>query len=429
MSPKSTRPPHRKSDRTPLGLWLWRHAEEVGLGSYSKLAAKTGMPISTLHMISTDKREISPRTWQKLAPVIRPPDRSPREFTEEFLIEAKYADRAAYLRTESRAERLLASGRVTAVAMTSEPFVRAPSPAGGQWAAGFAVRLFTELAHVMGIWDVRWERGRLSELGHVFRGPGNDVAVSAVLPTFRKSRLVAFSKPFPFLRIALSAVVRRQAHQRTDVTIRELLNWDEAVSSREGADLGSIKFAFAKGGAADDFVASFSPEIATQAETLPEPTVSDFVQLLKKDVDIVIADAATCQAILEHGDDVIALPKHKDDLSGDFLRWNPDSAPEPPERRLEFLARYPIVFALPLGDDEWRKTVDEAMEYLLTERIRPILALYKEYLRYPAFKAAFYPRDTNYPALEVQTAFSQLVHPPGAQPPRPRAGRSTNRAR
>lgn len=391
--------------RTPLGDWLWKYAEDARLDSYKKLSDATKIPVSTIHMFSTGNRKISPSTWSRLVGALRPERLPIRQFTEEFLRLAGYRNGKAYLSQESRLERAVREGHLNAVAMTSEPFVEPGEPE-----SGFAVSLVREIARVLGVKDVKFTRGKLGGLHRVFDNPAIDVAVTAVLPTFRKSRLIAFSKPFPFLRIGLSAVTTKRVLEKRAISIHELLDWDTAIGFRESAKLEEVHFAFAKGGAAHDFVTGFSPEIITSKKeiSLEEPTVDDLLHDLtanKKDV-VVIADLATCQAIIDKSEGMVRpVPRDPSDVSGKFVK------PEKAESELEYLASYPITFGLPLADLAWVETFNNAMEYLLTERIRPLLRVYARYLSNPAFRAAFDPNDNLYPAPDVQAKFKKLIAP------------------
>jgi hypothetical protein len=397
MTAKRAQPPAGKAAE-----WIWQCALDAGKGSYSLLSSASGLPISTLNAILKAGRRISPRTWSQLAAVIRPGNTPARQFTERFLELAGYKEREKYLPPETRLERVFNRGQMNAIMMTSEPFVMADAD------AGFAVELANHVASVMGV-RIHWEpqRGKMIELSTVFeRNPDLDLAVTAVLPTFRKSRRMAFSKPFPFLRIGISAVIHKKTAKR-DITISDLLDWESTVRRREKANLGEVRFAYAKGGAADDFVSGLWKSISPSNQiTLPEPTVDKLLGYLCGEEDVVvIADIGTCEGILQRGNrggtqNIMPVPRDPEDLSGSVLESGPTG--------LESLARYPVTFALPMHDKPWEAVFNSAMDFLLSERIRLLLRLYHQYQSSPIFRSALADDDPNYPSPEVQRAFGSL---------------------
>jgi hypothetical protein len=278
---------------------------------------------------------------------------------------------------------------INAGLIVSEPFVTSNQ-------RGFALELFKHLADLM---ELKYNTVSLTveELELRLAQGEVDIVVGGLLPTFRRQRFMTFSRPFPYLGVALSGLIgtRLLGACRTQFDAEQLLN-----SAKEVVDCAKdAKLMVVKGSAGQEFFeAFFDPDLRDLLQVLHSPEDFDpktlWTSLQNAKPDLFLADIGTCRAVL--------LRQSQDPSSqglftpiGDSKEMKKiDNRPEV-EKSLAQLAMYRVAFGLPREDIEWKRSVNSAFEFLLTEGIRTVLALYRRYSDTGKLTPfLFYPDDT-----------------------------------
>lgn len=389
MSPTKRTPILPQKERDAIKKWLEKERDAAGFKTWGDVAARYEVTSQELAMFFSGKRHLSPTVALRLAQALKPTDWSQRVFLQELAERAKIKNLLA-LPHESVASRVSGepgrasnTAKVRAAYVVSEPFVLTPRGASND-PKGFAVELFKLLAGFLGIGVEYISRVDFQELNNVFRGGEVDIVVSAVLPSFYRSQFMNFSRPLPFLRLPVSAVVRRA---NDSLHVKDIVAWDVAAGGRP--TLNRIRFLLVEGEMGDEFVHTFLPGLASgqivREKSLEPP------QLYKRMTetggpDILIADMATCAEVCKQGPDVKALPESPDDPIKEYMKELLGEH-DPTDVQLPALALYPVVFGLPKNDPSWKDLIDSAIEAVVTEGARPLLQMYRNYLQaYPSFK-------------------------------------------
>jgi hypothetical protein len=317
---------------------------------------------------------MSVKVAKQLAEALRPADRNLREFTAELFTIAKLDPER--LGTESIADRVKRTRTIRAGYIVSEPFVMTPDR-NQRDPIGFAVELFAAVAAQLSV-NVQYAPVPIEfgGLPSALASGEYDVVVSAVLHTFGREAMMAFSAPFPFLRVPLSAIAR-QGDGLERLTVRKLVDW--AALSHADAMLAALRFLLVEGEVGDEFARTFLSRAGRRPNIHRVKTLEPSVLLdeLRKR-DILIADMATCAAVMAidpAGLQAVAADQH--DVINAVIAAPGDY------RGLSALALYPLCFALPPHQAEWKAMVDAAMRSLLLEGLRPLSYLYQRYRDWP----------------------------------------------
>ncbi|MGA3028271.1 MAG: transporter substrate-binding domain-containing protein [Bryobacteraceae bacterium] len=289
-----------------------------------------------------------------------------------------------------------------------EPFVNADGR------SGFAIDLFHRLASLMGIQIARWERLQLKELErrlgviHEF-----DVIVSNLLPTFRRRTFMAFSRPLPYLGVPLSGIVSVALEEkfkaaRLAFDVEHLLT---SPSSEPTRLLRGSRVMLIKGEAGEEFAeAFFNQKIVDLLQRVPNLT-DDLApkqlakSMIEQNADLLVADVSTCQSLMaqaEIRERYRPLKEAKHTALLPSLKMG--------EQEYARLALYRIAFGLSRDDHEWKQMIDEAFECLMSEGIRSLLSLYREYVdRASAFRSFLIPDDDTVASQLVRSHFEGLI--------------------
>jgi hypothetical protein len=354
-----------------LDSWLEKYKEAAGFPTWGRVAAKAGVPPSTITAIR-EKGTMSVRVARLIAKALCPPDRNLREFTAELFAVANIdADR---LGAESIADRVRRTRTIRAGYVVSEPFVMTPDP-GQREPHGFAVELFADIAALLGATvDYAPAPIKLGEIASTLESGDCDVVVSAVLRTFARERVMSFSRPLPFLRVPLSAISRRSTDLE-HLSVRGLVDW--AARSRSDARLRAVRMLLVESEVGEEFFGAFIARSGHRPDVQRVRTLEPSVllqQLLQRDV--LIADMATCAAVMALDPAAVqAVKSDPEDAAIDAAFAHRDG-----DGGLSTLALYPISFGLPRHQDDWQAMIDGAMESLLLEGLRPLVYLYQRYL-------------------------------------------------
>jgi len=221
-----------------------------------------------------------------------------------------------------------------------------------------------------------------------------DIVVSAVLHTFGREAAMAFSAPFPFLRVPLSAIARRDERLQ-QLTVRMLVDW--AALSRADAMLGGLRFLLVEGEVGDEFARTFLSRAGHRPSIHRVKTLEPSVLLDElRHRDILIADMATCAAVLAIDPAAVHAVSADPQDAINAVIVSPDGY-----RGLSVLALYPLCFALPPHQSEWKTMVDAAMRSLLLEGLRPLSYLYQRYRDSPYYLHRFAHADDEEVRSEV----------------------------
>jgi hypothetical protein len=253
-----------------------------------------------------------------------------------------------------------------------------------------------------------------------------DIVVTALLPTFQRSTFMSFSPPLPYLNVPLSGLLKRGRWK--DLNIDHLLNV-QAFRSLHADDphaanqLFEAKILFVKGEVGEEFAhAFFDPELMSQLQRTgrlfnpSNQTPSQLAEtLIDTDIDVFIADIATCRSVMD-ALDLKSAENHYEPLKDplNLLPLKPLKDPlkllpvksEPAASYWQF-ASYPVVFGIKKGDTEWEDMVKDAFAYLMTEGIRAVLSIYKRYdnaIHHPDFHTWYFD-----PSVQAETV-SSLTH-------------------
>jgi ABC-type amino acid transport substrate-binding protein len=365
-----------------------------------KLARDARVHVSTISMVKSGKRDLSQAVairlakslasdgteWAALAPRLLTAGRRPGKT-------AKSATRSPLRwHAGSVADRVLRERRIQAGVIISSPFVTGEKQ-------GFAVEFFHYLARVMGL-EYGTTPLSFGGMKEALDSDKIDIIVTALLPTYQRSTFMSFTPPLPYLRVPLGGLCRNKT-QWKDFEAGHLIS--EPTKTFRGA-----KLLLVKGEAGEEFANAFlHSDVMAQIkagkgllEEVKQLAPAELAaRLYREDVDFLIADLATCKAVL-------------DELGG-YSKENPyapliDSSAVLPtlegDEQFAQLASYPVVFGLKKGDPEWQEMLRNAFTYLMTEGIRSVIALYRKYDKgWPNFnwyfRKKFDGRDEEIPSL------------------------------
>jgi transcriptional regulator with XRE-family HTH domain len=369
-----------------------RYGTNAQLGKAAKVAP------STVSMILGGTRAPSAKVVVRLAKALCPADRSLDEFTGELLQIAGYAPSAMSLGdVESIADRVARTGQIRVAYVVSEPFVDSERK-------GFAAELFEWVATLIGAKSSDPVDCELGHLRNVLERREVDVVVSAVLPTFQRRSYMSFSKPFPYLRVPLSAVTRKgtATEDGEELTVKHLLNWRGAAA--EG--LGKIKILLVRGEVGQEFVTTFLDGIPK--DNIEEAKTLDATYLCERLSDprgpnLLLADMATCAIVQQLGTPKISALRDTSIMQSVQKTLG--------HREFPVLALYPITFGLPKGDKKWKKTIDRALTHLMSDGFRVLFSLYYRFLERPQpFRDFFIEDDELVASTQLQKMFQGLLN-------------------
>jgi len=359
---------------------------------------------STLTMILKRDRVPSVKVIRQLAKALRPANsrKSLEDFTEEFLKLAMYEPSVvADIGLPESITTELDHLRVAYI--VNEPFVEK------DWRRGFAADLFEYVvALIKGKVDIRLRR-EPNQLQELMEKREADVVVSAIFPTFQRDMYMDFSKPFPYLRVPLSALVRKGTHitEGAPLTLGHVLNW-----TKRSEGIRDTRMLLVNGEVGHDFVTTFLKEVNPPdydlIDTLDPNQI--YEQLLQKPkVNLFLANLVTCSSVYELArNEFIPLP---DD---DALTM--DKAVPTTEQYAGFpvLAMYPVTFGLPEGDNDWKVMIDGALDSLMTEGASLLVSLYRTYLeRDKRFAGLCNPEDDLVTSEPLKEMFRSLFETHG----------------
>jgi len=385
-----------------LESWIGKQLEYKKLESNAELAKRAEIAPSTISMILTGNRPLSKDIALRVAKVLCPPGRDLDDFAREMLGVAKVPVDGD-LPYSSRAERVKRAGFLTVGVVINEPFALSLNE-------GFAVELFEKIAWLLGV-EVRPVPTTLRLMKDHLTGKDTepvDVIVAGVLPTFHRESFMSFSRPFPYLRVSLSAIVREE---RKDLTAAEVLNW---VKRSEGIPPG-IRVLLIQDEVGHEFARSFLPglDLSSSNQVIFETSLKRdrlYEKLANNEADLLLADIGTCEAVYAYDKGKKIFKPLRDPDSGD-----PVSVALKPRKALyhlsdfPILATYPVAFGLPKDDIDWRRTINRAMDSLMSEGIRSLLTLYeKYYLGSEPFRGFRLEDDEDVPSLDARERFRTL---------------------
>lgn len=400
---RSAQPILSGDERAAIKKTLEEERQRAGFGNWAAFGARYEVAPQELVMFFNGKRNLSPTVALRLAQAFRRTDWEQRAFLRELAKRARIKNLLA-LPHESVADRILEDQRVKAAYVVSEPFVFTPNEgAGGP--QGFAIDFFKLLAGFLGIQVDYIGKQSFQDLDKVFRVAGVDIIVSAVLPSFQRSRFMEFSRPLPFLRLPVSAVVRSA---NTLLNVKGLLTWDAAVILDPA--LKHTRFLLVEGEIGPEFAHTFLPGLLPGRIVSEKSLEPRHLYKCMTDVggpDILIADMATCDEVRKQGSGVKPLPEYPDDpINMHMMKAFEKHARTP---TLPALAVYPVVFGLPKSELVWKKLIDDAIEAVVTEGARPLLHLYERYLQSdPSFACFCTSDDENVSSSATRLAFDAL---------------------
>ncbi len=377
-------------------------------GTNADLAKAAKLAPSTVSMIFSGIRAPSVKVTARLAKALCPPDRPLESFTEEML-ELVGHERTAQAQSgviETISERVQRTRRVRAAYVLADPWVDARD-------GGFAAELFGYVADLMKCTVEKIDNYNIGQLKDVLESGNADIAVCAVFPTFERRTYMSFSKPFPFLRVPLSALVRKgttiENKDNSDekgypLNVDQVLNW-----SKIDTGLGKIKILLVAGEVGHDFVNTFLKRVDVKDyELMRTLTPEEIYRRIMRDPSpnlLFLADMATCAAVheLDEGkDDLIPLPDNSS--VGQLIKT------ELLHTGFPVLALYPITFGLPKIDEEWKKTIDLALDSLMSEGARILLSLYQKYVSRKRFMDFCIRDDELVTSRPLQQMFKSLTH-------------------
>jgi len=361
------------------------------------LAKAANIAPSTLSMIFKGDRAPSAKVVMRLAKAICPPVKPLDQFTKKMLKLAGYDSAAASFiaASESRVERILRTKEVRAAYISNKPFVIDAD-------FGFATELFKHIANLMDVSHINWSRRKLSELKNIIEGDEADIIVSAVLPTFQRSSYMWFSKPFPYLRIPLSAIVQEDKA----LTVKHVIE----LRNKRPNGLDDIKILLIEGEVGDEFARAFLKGLAENpgmVERIESLEAKELYETLTNDPHLLLADMATCMNVCEFSKTkklkFVPLPEDVEDkeLSAVLSHGNPN-------RSYPRLASYPITFGLPKDDKPWKEMIDNALDSMMHEGARVLLALYQDYLKDKQFASFFVQEDELIASEPIRRMFVDL---------------------
>jgi hypothetical protein len=127
--------------------------------------------------------------------------------------------------------------------------------------------------------------------------------------------------------------------------------------------------------------------------------------MIEQNADLLVADVSTCQSLMaqaEIRERYRPLKEAKHTALLPSLKMG--------EQEYARLALYRIAFGLSRDDHEWKQMIDEAFECLMSEGIRSLLSLYREYVdRASAFRSFLIPDDDTVASQLVRSHFEGLI--------------------
>jgi Bacterial extracellular solute-binding proteins, family 3 len=358
-----------------------------GLRTVADVVHAAGLSASAVSMVISGQRSLSPDVAERLGEVLCESLADRKRLVKRLLEEGRKpvsdtgvepSRRVRTKRRESVVERIRRGEGIKVGFIVCEPFVNADGE------SGFAIDLFGRLAELMQIDVLKREKLQLKELerrlgtAHEF-----DIIVTNLLPTFRRYNFMAFSRPFPYLGVPLSGLVSKSLEHKLkgkNITFNaeHLLSPPSQELTRQ---IRGARIMLIRGEAGKEFAeAFFNPGLMGLLERIPS-LADDLApkrlakDLLSENIDLFIADVSTCRSVLDQ-------PEMRERYAP--LRESEDVPILQPlemgDEKYSQLALYRIAFGLPNGDEEWRRMVDHALECLMSEGIRSLLSLYREYL-------------------------------------------------
>lgn len=363
---------------------------------------------STISMILSKARTPTPAAIRSLAKGLCPANSNLEDFTQKMLELAGYDFAASRRISESTLERVKHTRVIRTAWIVNEPFVNKNRQ-------GFAMDFFAAVVQIIGSRisgvEPTYENRELHQLRSLLEAGEFDIVVSALLPTFQRRGYMSFSRPLPYLRVPLSAVVRNDT--QTELSVKQVLGWTKPTA--EGLkDVGKILLI--KGEVGDEFVSTFLPSVdrdnRNQVELAESLDPNDlYERLTSTDPNgprLLLADMATCVGVCNR-DPLDPQKKALKPLPGDFSKKFDRLVLG--QGNFPVLALYPIAFGLPKGDDEWRELVDNAIDSLMSEGTRILFSLFADYLENDStgiFKDFILPEDDLVESRIIQDIYAEL---------------------
>ena len=407
-----TQMPTNRKFKKLLQEWLARS----DLGTMAALATAARVPVSNISMVVSGARSLPRELAERLAGALAATE-DQRERLVEKMVACGQRSTEGLSRVPARRRTVHQESVVTKIGLgkkvnvgiaVSEPFVTFVKTDAKR---GFAVELFDHLANLMGILDAPRETLEFKDLRGALKSGKFDIVVTAVLPTFDRTKYMSFSRPLPYLGIPLSAIVRTGLCHESGVDLEadHLLSPGEDVLKRLPADL---RLLLVKGEAGDEFTQAFLD--ADLKDKLKPQRVDDLQPailaetLLKQRIDLFIADVGTCHAVLS----VPAVSRSYKPIAESEQTAKILPPIELGANRFPRLAVYRIAFGLKKDDIQWKQMVDQAFDSMMTEGIRALLSLYRKYLARDTERNSFVPflmpdDDTVQPII-AREAFESL---------------------
>jgi hypothetical protein len=344
-----------------FNAWIHERREAVGILTESELARAAGVAASTLSMMAT--RLPSPRVAMKLAAVLA--GREPvSAFTRVVLQKAGYT---AVDTPTSILDRVKERKQIRAALIDYAPFSNPQSSAP----SGFVIDFFDHMAALLDA-TVEYKRIQFGDLQAEAAARNFDVFVSGLFPTFHRRTFLQFTRPLPFIRVPLTAV-RRDA---VSLRATDILSWTKLETAR---NLERVKLLVVNGEVGDEFLRVFlrainpaDSHLVARVNSLDPAAIQ--AAMAADGANVLLADQATCSAVVRHGD-----------AAGLRFVSNDDGAAG------ASLAEYRVAFAAPLeAGDEWISMLNRAMESLLAEGLHVLNAVYLRHKHLPNSSFAEY---------------------------------------
>jgi hypothetical protein len=186
-----------------------------------------------------------------------------------------------------------------------------------------------------------------------------------------------------------------------------VLNWSTGVDG-----LGRVKIVLVDGEVGHDFFTTFLRKVK-DFELLKSLVASEISAKLAGDPAqdlLFVADMATCVAVNKRIEGFQPLPDPSPigEYIQNVLKHEHDTFP--------VLALYPITFGLPKGDEDWKNTIDRALDYLMSEGARVLLSLYERYLERDKFLDFCIADDELIESKPLRQMFEGLFKKPAKDP-------------
>jgi len=396
-----------------LSQWLPRSPQKVR--TIADLVEAARVPPSSVSMVISGKRSLRSDVAERLAAALCEDDSERKRLVKKLVEQGQKAPRSDEepkprqrdRRKESVVERVRMGHRIKVGLIVSEPFVKADEE------AGFAVDLFRHLASLMRI-KYKPDTLQLKDLERRLASGEFDIIVTALLPTFRRHTFMRFSRPFPYLGIPLSGLVSCTFEEKLKAAGMEfhaqhLLNHP---SKELLIQVSGAKLMLVRGEAGEEFAeAFFSSKLMGQFKLVESPEDLAPANLLEamvaESADLFVADVGTCRSVMEQREASKSYTPLKESEQTEIM-----SPLQMGAQKYAKLALYRIAFGLPKGDDQWKRMIDDAFEYLMSEGIRSLLSLYRDYLdldkQGDSFKPFLLPTDDSVQSHVARSYFEKL---------------------